>query len=314
VNLLFTWGWPGVVGVLWLGLCVGSFLNVVIHRLPIMLERRWRADATAVLADAAPMTAGTPSAPDDRRLSLPDSTIGISTEPKTDAPFNLMLPRSRCPHCGHTIRAHENIPVISWLALGGRCAACRAPISLRYPVVELLTAIASVAIIASFGFTAFGLAALVLTWMLIALTGIDFDTQLLPDQLTLPLLWLGLAVSVSVGPIDPATAILGAIAGYGVLWTVYWGFRLATGKEGMGYGDFKLLGALGAWLGWPVLPGVLLIAAVSGLAWALVGMLRGQHARGQTIAFGPFLALGGWIALLWRDTLVALILPGLATA
>ncbi|MFM8354317.1 MAG: prepilin peptidase [Gammaproteobacteria bacterium] len=297
MTLLFSWGWLGVMGVVWLGLCVGSFLNVVVHRLPIMLQRRWREDARSVLAEAG-------------------TEAGTLAEAHTDsgsaAPFNLMVPRSRCPHCGHMIRAHENIPVISWLVLRGRCAACRGTISVRYPVVELLTAIASLAVIATFGFTPFGLAALVLTWMLIALTGIDFDTLLLPDQLTLPLLWLGLAVSVSFGPVDPTTAIIGAMAGYGVLWTVYWGFRLVTGKEGMGYGDFKLLGALGAWLGWPVLPGVLLIAAVSGLVWALVGMLRGQHARGQTIAFGPFLALGGWIALLWRDTLAALFLPGLA--
>lgn len=296
---LLAWGWPGLVGLIWIGLSVGSFLNVVIHRLPIMLERQWRQDAYAVLESRAELAS---SAPEQDLRSVAGAT--------GESAFNLMVPRSRCPHCKHTIRAHENIPVVSWLALRGRCAQCRHPISVRYPVVELMTALLSVLVVATFGFTPLALGALVYTWALVALTGIDFDTQLLPDPITLPLLWLGLVIAASgYGLIDPSDAILGAAGGYGVLWTVYWGFRLATGKEGMGYGDFKLLAAIGAWLGWQVLPGILLLAAAGGLAWALALSLIGRRGAGQPIAFGPFLALGGWIALVARDTVVAFLQP-----
>ncbi|MGA0839096.1 MAG: prepilin peptidase [Pseudomonadales bacterium] len=274
---ILAWGWLGLAGVVWIGLSVGSFLNVVIHRLPIMLERQWRQDTTGAV---------------------------------DDTPFNLAVPRSRCPHCGHTIRVHENIPVVSWLVLRGRCANCKHPISVRYPVVELIAALLAVIVIATFGFTPFALGALAYTWALIALTGIDFDTQLLPDAVTLPLLWLGLLfASLGQGLVSAADAILGAAIGYGLLWALYWGFRLATGKEGMGYGDFKLFAAIGAWLGWQVLPGVLLIAAAGGLAWALALSLIGRRDAGQPIAFGPFLALGGWIALIGRDTVVAILQP-----
>jgi leader peptidase (prepilin peptidase)/N-methyltransferase len=296
---LLAWRWPGLAAVIWIGLAVGSFLNVVIHRLPIMLERQWRRDASAILELHQQVA---PSSPEQELRSASGATA--------ESAFNLMVPRSRCPHCKHTIRAHENIPVISWLALRGRCAQCRHPISVRYPVVELTTALLSVMIVATFGFTPLALGALVYTWALVALTGIDFDTQLLPDPITLPLLWLGLILAgAGYGFIDATDAVIGAASGYGLLWTVYWGFRLATGKEGMGYGDFKLLAAIGAWLGWQVLPGVLLLAAASGLAWALALSLIGRRGAGQPIAFGPFLALGGWIALIARDTVVALLQP-----
>lgn len=296
---LLSWGWPGLAGLIWLGLAVGSFLNVVIHRLPIMLERQWREDAMAVL-DSRPKAATDPA--------LPSEPLAAAV--RGESAFNLMVPRSRCPHCEHTIRAHENIPVVSWLALRGRCARCRQPISVRYPVVELTTAVLSVVVVATFGFTTLALAALAFTWALVALTGIDFDTQILPDPITLPLLWLGLLVAASGGGlIGAGDAIVGAASGYGLLWTVYWGFRLATGKEGMGYGDFKLLAAIGAWLGWQVLPGILLMAAAGGLAWALALSLIGRRGAGQPIAFGPFLALAGWIALIARDTVVALLQP-----
>ncbi|MBX3705151.1 MAG: prepilin peptidase [Pseudomonadales bacterium] len=294
--LLLSWGWLGLAGAVWLGLCVGSFLNVVIHRLPIMLDRQWRAEASAFLAaDGADL----------------DPNIDL-TEPDTAdaAPFNLMVPRSRCPHCGHQIRAWENVPVLSWLALRGRCSSCASAISVRYPLVELLTALCTLAVVALLGFTWLALAALAFTWTLLALTFIDFDTQLLPDQLTLPLLWLGLLVSVFGGITTPTDAIIGAVAGYGVLWSVYWGFKLVTGKEGMGYGDFKLLGAIGAWLGWQVLPATLLIAALAGLAYALGTAVTGRRTAGQPVPFGPFLAIGGWCALVERELVVGFFLGG----
>ena len=296
---LLAWGWAGLVGLIWIGLSVGSFVNVVIHRLPIMLQRQWRQEASAILESHSQCA-----------TSRPEQELRSTSGAAGESAFNLMVPRSHCPHCKHTIRANENIPVVSWLALRGRCAKCRHPISVRYPVVELTTALLSVMVVATFGFTPLALGALVYTWALIALTGIDFDTQLLPDPITLPLLWLGLIIAASgYGLIAASDAILGAACGYGLLWAVYWGFRLATGKEGMGYGDFKLLAAIGAWLGWQVLPGILLVAAAGGLAWALGLSLIGRRGAGQPIAFGPFLALGGWIALVARDTVVAFLQP-----
>ncbi len=214
------------------GLCIGSFLNVVIHRLPKMLERGWR-------AECAELAGGTPA-----------------EEPT----YNLVVPRSACPSCERPIRAVENIPVLSYLMLGGKCAGCKAPISARYPLVEVLTAILTVGAIVRFGANSAGLAACVMLWILIALTFIDFDTQLLPDNLTLPLLWAGLLANVlgAVPGVSLRDAIIGAIAGYLVLWAVYWLFKIIRGKEGMGYGDFKLLAALGAWLGWQALPLIIL--------------------------------------------------------
>ena len=282
---LLAYGWQGLVLAAWVGLAVGSFLNVVAYRYPIMLERDWQAQARELLE----MPAG--EAPAE--------------------PFNLSVPRSRCPHCGHWIRAWENIPVLSWLLLRGKCSACGKPISWRYPAVELLTGIATLAVLAQFGFTSTGLALCFFTWLLVAMTLIDFDTKLLPDQMTYPLLWLGLFTNAVLGGIvDLQAAVIGAIAGYLFLWSVYWAFKLLTGKEGMGYGDFKLLGALGAWLGWQALPSVILIAAVVGLIYALGNMALKRQDRHDTIPFGPFLAVAGWVTLYFRDTVLGLFLIG----
>ena len=271
-----------------LGLCIGSFLNVVIHRLPIMLEREWRSQAHELLGEAT-------------AASTFESTPAPAPEP-----YNLIVPRSRCPKCNAEIAALQNIPVASWLALGGKCANCRAPISARYPLVELITALLSVAVALHFGWHWQTLFALIFTWALVALTVIDIDHTLLPDAITLPLLWLGLVLSVfwqpdltPPAPVDPVSSIVGAAAGYLLLWSVYWAFRLATGKEGMGYGDFKLLAALGAWMGWQMLPLILLLSALTG---AIVGialiLLRGRD-RNVPMPFGPYLAAAGWIALMW---------------
>ncbi len=282
---LLAYGWQGLVLAAWVGLAVGSFLNVVAYRYPIMLERDWQAQAREL-------------------LDMPGE------EAPAEA-FNLSVPRSRCPHCGHWIRAWENIPVLSWLWLRGKCSACRKPISWRYPAVELLTGLATLAVLAQFGFTATGLALCFFTWLLVAMTLIDFDTKLLPDQMTYPLLWLGLFTNAALGGIvDLQAAVIGAIAGYLFLWSIYWAFKLLTGKEGMGYGDFKLLAALGAWLGWQALPSVILIAAVVGLAYALGNMALKRQGREDTIPFGPFLAVAGWVTLSFRDTVLGFFLIG----
>jgi leader peptidase (prepilin peptidase) / N-methyltransferase len=280
---LLAHGWLVLLLVVWTALCIGSFLNVVVHRLPRILQREWREQAQEVL----------------------EQTPSEQAEPPGER-FNLLVPRSRCPHCAAPVRAWQNIPVVSWLLLRGRCRACGAPISLRYPAVELLTLLLSVAVLAQFGYSGTALAALVFTWSLIALTFIDYDTQLLPDNITLPLLWLGLLVNTAGLVTDLSSAVIGAAAGYLLLWSLYWAFKLATGKEGMGYGDFKLLGALGAWLGWQALPGLILIAALAGL---LVGggVQLARRSRGP-IPFGPFLALAGWIALVWHDRIVGVAL------
>lgn len=272
-----------------LGLAVGSFLNVVIYRLPIMLDRQWRAQCADVLGEAAVATLA---------ADLPER-------------FNLVVPRSACPACKAPIPATQNVPVLSWLILRGRCARCGAAISARYPIVELLTGVLSALVAWRFGFDWPTLAALVLTWFLIALTCIDLETQLLPDSLTLPLLWIGLTLSLwapRIGgasvPVDLRSSVIGAIAGYASLWSVYHLFRLLTGKEGMGYGDFKLFAALGAWLGWQMLLPIILIAAAAG---AIVGItvlsIRRQH-RSTPIAFGPFLAASGWLILMVGHELV----------
>ena len=274
--LLFSYGWLGLLALAWVGLCVGSFLNVVVHRLPIMLQRSFEAEARDILEQPA------------------------QTEAER---YNLMVPRSACPECGHQIRAWENIPVLSWLALRGRCSNCSTPISARYPLVELLTMALTLVAVAQFGFTWAGLGACVFTWMLIAATFIDADTMLLPDQLTLPLLWMGLLLNIT-GTFVPLTdAVVGAVAGYLALWSIYWLFKLITGKEGMGYGDFKLLAAVGAWLGWAVLPYVVLLAAVSGLIFAVMSMVVGKMRRDQPMPFGPYLAAGGWLAMVLQERL-----------
>jgi len=258
-----------------LGLMVGSFLNVVIHRLPIMMERDWAAQCAEFKGEAVPVL----------------------------EPLSLARPRSRCPHCGHPITALENIPVISWLVLRGRCKGCAAPISLRYPLIEALTGLLFGLAAWHFGFTAAGLGALVLIAALFALTVIDFDTQLLPDDITLPLLWIGLALNAFNVYTDLKSAVIGAMAGYLSLWSVYWLFKLFTGKEGMGYGDFKLLAALGAWLGWQMLPLTILLSSMVGAVVGISMMVIARHGRNVPIPFGPYLAAAGLIALVWGKPL-----------
>jgi leader peptidase (prepilin peptidase)/N-methyltransferase len=267
-------------------LLIGSFLNVVIYRLPVMMERAWRKEATEILAD--------PPAGD-----LPEGR------------FDLIAPRSRCRHCGAQITALQNIPVVSYLLLGGKCAGCKAPISIRYPVVELSTAILSAAVAWRFGFGVETLAAVFMTWMLIAISVIDIDHQIIPDSLVLPLMWVGLILSL-FHPldgsralfVDPATSIIGAVAGYMSLWSVYQLFRIVTGKEGMGYGDFKLLAAFGAWLGWQVLPLIVLLSAVVGAVVGIAMIAFRGHDRNVPIPFGPYLAAAGWIAMLFGDDII----------
>ena len=258
-----------------LGRVVGSFLNVVCLRLPLMMEREWRAQCAEI--------AGTPTADEE--------------------PLNLAFPPSRCPQCGHVIRAWENIPVISYLFLKGRCSGCQVKISARYPVVEATCGLLSAVVTWHFDATWQCAAALVFTWALLTLAIIDFDTQLLPDDITLPLLWAGLLLSLGNVFVSVESAVIGAVAGYLTLWTVYWLFKLATGKEGMGYGDFKLLAALGAWLGWQALPQIILLSAVSGAAFGIAMMLFRGRDRQIPIPFGPYLATAGWISLLWGDDL-----------
>lgn len=283
-----------------LGLVIGSFLNVVIHRIPIMLDREWREQAREILADQRPSE----SDPDDTRKQSDGAAGGEPTKP-----YNLLVPRSACPSCGALIRASQNIPVVSYLLLKGKCANCGVKISARYPIVELATALLSALVAWKFGFAWYTLAALVLTWTLIALTFIDFDTQLLPDSLTLPLMWLGLLLSLAHAgdtalPVDPHSSIVGAAAGYLSLWSVYQLFKLLTGKEGMGYGDFKLFAALGAWLGWQMLPLVILLSAFTGAVVGIVLIVARGRDKNIPIPFGPYLAAAGWIALMWGDTLV----------
>lgn len=266
-------------------LLIGSFLNVVIYRLPIMMERQWRQHAAELVADP----------------------------PETELPsgrFDLVAPRSRCPKCGQMITALQNIPVISWVLLKGRCANCKNPISARYPMVELATAVLCALVAWRFGVGWEAMLAIVLTLALIAITMIDADTQFIFDATVLPLMWIGLAMSLfhpmsgtDVLFIAPKEAIVGALAGYLSLWSIFWGFKLATGKDGMGYGDFKLLAALGAWLGWQALPMIIFMSAVVG-AVLNIGLivLRGKD-RSVPIPFGPYLAVAGWITMMWGDVI-----------
>lgn len=258
-----------------LGLIVGSFLNVVIHRLPIMMERDWAAQCAELRGEAA----------------------------EAGAPLSLARPRSRCPKCGHAISALENIPLLSWLILRGKCRACAAPISIRYPLTEALTGLVFAYSAWHFGFGATALGALLLAAALIALTGIDFDTQLLPDDITLPLLWAGLMFNYFNKFTDLHSAVSGAVLGYLALWSVYWAFKLATGKEGMGYGDFKLLAALGAWFGWQMLPLIILLSSLVGAVVGISLMVFARHGRNVPIPFGPYLAAAGVIALFWGKPL-----------
>ncbi|MGI1669124.1 MAG: A24 family peptidase [Neptuniibacter sp.] len=249
-----------------LALCVGSFLNVVIYRLPIMMEREWQAQIN---------------------------------ESEAEEQFNLSIPASACPKCGHKIRWFENIPVLSYVALQGKCAKCRTPISFRYPFIELLSAVSVGFAVYTFGFNEISFAVALFTWILISLIFIDIDHQLLPDRLTLPLLWLGLLVNSFELFTTLENAVYGAMAGYLSLWSVYWAFKLLTGKEGMGYGDFKLLAALGAWVGISQIPLIILLSSLVGAVFGICMILLSKHAKENPIPFGPYLAIAGWISLYW---------------
>ncbi len=261
-----------------LGLIVGSFLNVVIHRLPIMMERQWRHQCREFMA-------GEGETPPQHPLE--------------EARYDLITPGSRCPHCGHHIRAMENIPVVSYLVQRGRCTACKAPISPRYPLIELTSAVLSMIVVWQLGFTAAAGAALVLTWSLVSLSAIDIDHQILPDTITLPLLWAGLLLNLYGLFADIHSSVIGTVAGYLSLWTVYKAFKWFTGKEGMGYGDFKLLAMLGAWLGWQALPVIILLSSVVGAAVGIALIAARGQDKNVPIPFGPYLASAGWLTLLW---------------
>lgn len=268
--------WLFYTAIVLFGLCVGSFLNVVVYRLPVILEHDWRRQCQEFLEIE-------------------------STEKQPVEKFNLAVPASTCPHCGHRIRIWENIPVLSYIVLRGKCSACKTAISIQYPTIEAVTAIMSVAVAWNFGVTIETVGALVFTWTLIALTMIDVHKQLLPDNLTLPLLWLGLIFALFDTFASLHASVIGAIAGYLVLWTVFQIFKLVTGKEGMGFGDFKLLAALGAWMGWTMLPQIVLLSSVVGAITGSIMLVIGKTRRQQPIPFGPYLAVAGWIALLWGN-------------
>jgi leader peptidase (prepilin peptidase)/N-methyltransferase len=265
-----------VAAVVVLSLAIGSFLNVVIHRLPKMLERQWR-----------------------------DELAELNGQEAAAAPrYNLVLPRSACPACGHQISALENVPLVSYLALRGKCSACKAGISLRYPLVEALTGALSGYIAWRYGFSWHTLAALGFVWAMIALAFIDLDTFYLPDDITLPLVWAGLMVNMGGVFVDLQSAVIGAIAGYLALWVVFWSYKFATGKDGMGYGDFKLLAAIGAWLGWKMLPVVILLSSLAGAIVGISLIVFARHGRNVPIPFGPYLVLAGVSALFWGDSLL----------
>lgn len=261
------------------GLLVGSFLNVVIYRLPKMLERDWQIDAAQVLGTA-------------------------SETDRVDTPFNLAQPRSQCPGCGTQVKAIDNIPIVSFVLLRGRCGQCQNPISLQYPAIELTTGLVTLFLIHHFGLSSAAVLACLLTYALIALSTIDYRTTLLPDSITLPFLWLGLLANINGTFTDLTSAVVGAMAGYLSLWSVYWGFKLLTGKDGMGFGDFKLLGLLGAWLGWQMLPIIIILSSLAGAIIGLSLIALGRD-KDHPIPFGPYLAIAGWTALIWGESLTA---------
>jgi leader peptidase (prepilin peptidase)/N-methyltransferase len=270
------WFFYITVGVL--SLLIGSFLNVVIYRVPKMMEYSWYHDCREYLADEV-----------------------AQVQAKKLLPISLSKPDSTCPHCQHKIRFYENVPLISWLFLRGKCSQCNTKISIRYPLIELATMLLSLVVAQHFGVSYQTLFALVLTWGLISLTMIDFDHMLLPDQFTLPLLWLGLLININGTFTDSSSAVIGAVVGYMSLFSVFWLFKLITGKEGMGFGDFKLFAVFGAWLGWQLLPLLILMASVVGAIVGISLMIFKNHQRQQGIPFGPYLAIAGWISLLWGD-------------
>ncbi len=267
------------------GLFLGSFLNVVIHRTPIMLDKEWREAATEILNEQ-----------------------GIKVEVDNDKdskPYNLVIPRSSCPCCKHKITAFENIPVISYLLLGGKCSGCKSPISIRYPFIELLTGLVFLFAAFQFAWSIQTLATMILAGFLIPLIFIDIDRKLLPDNLVYPLLWIGILFNIKATFVNLETSVIGALAGYLSLWSIFWLFKLITGKEGMGYGDFKLLAALGAWLGWKMLPLIILLSSVVGAVLGIIILFLNNQGRETTIPFGPYLAIAGLIALFWGKTIIS---------
>ena len=291
-EFLFFWQAPVVV----LGLIVGSFLNVVIYRLPIMLELAWQAEARYVL--------------DQQGQRDQEDQEGRQGQDKEDAqvePFNLSVPRSRCAKCNSPIGILQNIPLISFLWLRGKCAHCQAPISWQYPAIELITAILSLMVFWKFGLSTDLIFALIFTWALIALSGIDAKHFILPDNIVLPLLWLGLFANLSGRFANLPDAVLGAIVGYGVLWVCFWAFKLATGKEGMGYGDFKLMAAVGAWFGWQSLPAALLLSSLTGAIVGITLIILQKNDRSSAIPFGPYIAISGWLMLMYGAEIKSLL-------
>ncbi len=271
-------GWLLLTCLISLGLVVGSFLNVVIYRLPLMMESRWRKECCELLE--------------------------VEKEAQGDAPLTLATPNSHCPQCKSAIKPWQNIPVLSYALLGGKCGACGSKISIRYPLVEIATAALTVALLVQYNASPALLGAMIFTWSLVALTVIDIDHQLLPDDITLPLMWLGFAFSLGGATIPLQDSVLGAMLGYLSLWSVYWLFKFATGKEGMGYGDFKLLAAMGAWLGWQSIPMLILLSSLVGALAGIALMIATRRGRDIPIPFGPYLAMAGWITLLWGDRLL----------
>lgn len=280
---LLAYHWLGVLLLTCFAASIGSFLNVVAHRLPIMLQRQWSTE--------------------QQQSSHSDETAVMLGDP-----FNLATPRSHCPKCGTQLRALDNLPLLSWIWLRGRCRFCQETISVRYPLVELCAVLLGLVVAGVYGYSIQSLFYCAFAWALLVLLLIDYDTGLLPDPITQPLLWAGLLTN-AVYPLVPLQdAVLGAALGYTSLWLVFWGFKLLTGKDGMGYGDFKFLAALGAWLGWQALPQLLMIAAVLGLLYALLGMVSGKQTLSSAIPFGPFLAIGGWLSLIFHSRLQGLVL------
>lgn len=271
--------WLFIACATFLGLIVGSFLNVVIYRLPKIMEREWQQECAEYFPDS--------------NIQPPEGKLTLS------------FPRSSCPSCKTPLRIIDNVPVISWLFLRGKCAHCKTAISPRYPLIELLSALVCFLVAQHFGFSWFTVALLFFSFVLIAATFIDLDTMLLPDQLTLPLLWAGIFLSLlNISPVSLQDAVIGAIAGYLALWSVYWAFKLTTGKEGMGYGDFKLLAALGAWLGWQQLPLIILLSSLVGLVFGIIQLRLKKQGIDKAFPFGPYLAIAGWLALLWGNDII----------
>ncbi|MCG3729955.1 prepilin peptidase [Vibrio cincinnatiensis] len=280
----YPWLFPALATLF--GLMIGSFLNVVIYRLPKIMEREWRKEC----ADSFPEYGITP----------PKGKLTLST------------PRSTCPHCQTQLRIRDNVPLFSWLWLKGQCAHCQASISARYPLIELLTALSSWVVASHFGLSGYSLALLFFTYVLIAATFIDFDCMLLPDQLTLPLMWAGISLALlGISPLSLTDSVIGAITGYLCLWSIYWLFKGLTGKEGMGYGDFKLLAALGAWFGWQLLPLIILLSSFVGLIFGIVQLRLQKRGIDKAFPFGPYLAMAGWLAMLWGDKLITWYLHSL---